>query len=434
QSLHTTVIGPEGLPLEIQIRTREMQDMAEFGVAAHWMYKAQPGGDGRARGPASAGDEKLKWLRSMLDWQQDTSDPAEFMEALRIDLLEEEVYVFTPKGEVKNLAAGATPVDFAYEVHTDVGHRCVGAKVNGKMVPLHYELKSGDIVEVLTSNRERGPSRDWLALVRTTRARNKIKQWFKAESREDTEHAGRELLQEHVRKQGLPPQKIVSSPLLADVIREMGFRKADDFYIALGGAKISAKTVVNKVMQRLKQGEAAEGEQRTAVEDLLVTGRQRRQPTSSSSEYGIRVEGVDDVMLRLAKCCRPVPGDAILGYISLGRGITIHRADCPNAATLRKDPERFTPVAWEGDHETVFKVELQVDAWDRHRLLEDLSRTFAETGINIVEARCVVSHPMVQNRFVVEVGDTQLLKAAVNRLRNIDSVFDAYRVTPGAGK
>ncbi len=430
QSLHTTVIGPEGLPLEIQIRTKDMQEMAEFGVAAHWIYKVD--GDGKA-GPAADGDAKLKWLRSMLDWQQETSDPKEFMDALKVDLFEDEVYVFTPKGEVKNLAAGATPLDFAYEVHTDVGHRCVGAKVNGKLVPLHYELKSGDIVEVMTSNRERGPSRDWLAVVRTTRARNKIKQWFKAESRDDTEHAGRDILHEQLKKHGLPAQKIVSSPLLADVIREMGFKKADDFYIALGGAKISAKVVVNKIMQRLKQGEAAEGEARTLADDLLATRRQRRQPTSTSTQYGIRVEGVDDVMLRLAKCCRPVPGDPIVGYISLGRGITIHREDCPNAVQLRKDPDRFTPVSWEGDHETAFKVELQVDAWDRHRLLEDLSRTFAEAGINIVEARCVVSHPMVQNWFVVEVGDLQVLKAAINRLRNIDSVFDAYRVTPGGG-
>ncbi|HEX4344294.1 MAG TPA: bifunctional (p)ppGpp synthetase/guanosine-3',5'-bis(diphosphate) 3'-pyrophosphohydrolase [Solirubrobacteraceae bacterium] len=428
QSLHTTVIGPEGLPLEIQIRTREMQDMAEFGVAAHWIYKDD---GGRKAGPAADGEAKLTWLRAMLDNQQDTKDPKEFMDALKVDLSEDEVYVFTPKGEVKNLAAGATPLDFAYEVHTDVGHRCVGAKVNGKMVPLHYELKSGDIVEVMTSNRDRGPSRDWLAVVRTTRARNKIKQWFKAESRDDTEHAGRDILHEALKKHGLPHQKIVSSPLLADVIREMGFKKADDFYIALGGAKISAKVVVNKVMQRLKQGEAAEGEQRTAAEEMLSTRRQRRQPTSSSTQYGIAVDGVDDVMLRLAKCCRPVPGDEIVGYISLGRGITIHREDCPNAVALRKDPERFTAVNWEGDHETAFKVELQVDAWDRHRLLEDLSRTFAEAGINIVEARCVVSHPMVQNWFVVEVGDLQVLKHAISRLRNIDSVFDCYRVTPG---
>jgi GTP pyrophosphokinase len=327
------------------------------------------------------------------------------------------VFVFTPKGEVKSLAAGATPLDFAYEIHTDVGHRCVGAKVNGKIVPLSYQLRSGDIVEVLTSKRERGPSRDWLALVRTTRARNKIKAWFKAESRKDTEHTGREQLQDHLKKQGLPAQKIVGSTLLADVIREMGFRKAEDFYIALGGAKISAR--------------AAEADP-TAAADLLHTRRRRSRPTTSSSRFGISVEGIDEVMLRLAKCCRPVPGDPIVGYISLGRGITIHREDCPNVAVLKRDPERFTEVSWDGDADTSFRVEIEVDGWDRHRLLEDMSRTFAEAGINILEARCIVNHPMVKNRFVVEVGDTRTLDQTINRLRNIDAVFDAYRVTPGA--
>ncbi len=427
QALHTTVIGPEGQPLEIQIRTREMHDMAEFGVAAHWIYKR---GDGPGAAPTSE-DAKLMWLRRLLDWQQELQDPREFMETLKVDLFEDEVFVFTPKGEVKNLAAGATPLDFAYEVHTDVGHRCVGAKVNGKIVPLHYELRSGDIVEVLTSKRERGPSRDWLALVRTTRARNKIKAWFKAESREDSEHAGRELLQEHLKKAGLPAQKIAGSALLADVIRELGYRKADDFYIALGGAKISPKVVVNKLMQRLKQGEAADTGP-SASADLLDTRKTHHRPTTSATRYGIKVDGVDDVMLRLAKCCHPVPGDPIVGYISLGRGITIHREDCPNARALRKDPERFTPVAWDGENATSFRAEIQVEGWDRHHLLEDLSRTFAEVGINIIEARCTVNQPMISNRFVVEVGDTQSLKTVVARLRNIDSVFDVYRVTPGS--
>jgi guanosine-3',5'-bis(diphosphate) 3'-pyrophosphohydrolase len=423
QSLHTTVIGPEGRPLEIQIRTHEMHEMAEFGVAAHWVYK-QP--DGRA------GDEdaKLKWLRSMLDWQKDLSDPREFMETLRTDLFGEEVYVFTPKGEVKSLAAGATPLDFAYEVHTEIGHRCVGARVNGKIVPLHCELRSGDIVEILTAKRERGPSRDWLAMVKTTRARNKIKAWFKAETRQDTEHSGRELLQEQLRKQGLPAQKITGSALLADVIREVGFRKADDFYIALGAAKISPKLVVGKLMQRLKHGEAADGE--GAAEELSRVGRTRRRTTKSSGQYGIKVDGVEDVMVRLAKCCRPVPGDEIVGYISLGRGITIHRQDCPNAIVLRKSPERFTTVSWDGEESTGFVVEVQIDAWDRHHLLADLSRAFSESGANILEARCLSMGPMVKNRFVVEVADSHSLKSAITRLRNVDSVFDAYRVIPGA--
>jgi GTP diphosphokinase / guanosine-3',5'-bis(diphosphate) 3'-diphosphatase len=431
-SLHTTVIGPEGRPLEIQIRTREMHDLAEFGIAAHWMYKEGAGGRDSTRPAPSDSDGKLKWLRSLMDYQQDMADPREFMENLKVDLFEDEVFLFTPKGEVKSLAAGSTPLDFAYEIHTDVGHRCVGAKVNGKIVPLSYQLRSGDIVEVLTSKRERGPSRDWLALVKTTRARNKIKAWFKAESRRDTEHSGRELLQDALRKAGLPAQKLVGSPLLADVIREMGFKKGDDFYIALGAAKVSATTVVNKLLQRLKQGEAAESEP-TATDDLIQTSRRRTRPTTSSSRYGIAVEGIDEVMLRLAKCCRPVPGDPIVGYISLGRGITIHRGDCPNVAVLKKDPERFTSVSWDGDAETSFRVEIEVDGWDRHRLLEDMSRTFAEAGINILDAHCSVNHPMVKNRFVVEVGDTRTLDQAINRLRNIDAVFDAYRVTPGAG-
>jgi guanosine-3',5'-bis(diphosphate) 3'-pyrophosphohydrolase len=430
QALHTTVIGPEGRPLEIQIRTSDMHETAEYGVAAHWRYKeGGKKGSGKPSDPTAA---KLQWLKSLLDAHQDAENPEEFTDQLRGELIEDEVFVFTPKGEVKSLAAGATPLDFAYEIHTDVGHRCVGSKVNGKIVPLHYELQSGDIVEVLTSKRERGPSRDWLAVVKTTRARNKIKQWFKAESREDSEHTGRDLLQEHLTKAGLPAQKITGSPLLADVIREMGFKKADDFYIALGGAKISPKVVVNKVLARLKAGEAAE--EPSAAEDLIPRkAPARRRPESLATKYGIRVEGVADVPLRLAKCCRPVSGDPIIGYVSLGRGITIHREDCPNAVALRRDADRLVPVSWDGDNETSFKVEIQVDAWDRHRLLEDLSRTFAEGGVNILEARCIVDKPMVKNRFVIEVADTQALKSTVNRLRAIDSVFDAYRVIPAGG-
>ena len=372
QALHTTVIGPEGRPLEIQIRTHEMHETAEYGVAAHWLYKEDP---------SKPGDDKVEWLKQLVDWQQDVSDPQEFAETLKADLFEDEVFVFTPKGEVKSLAAGATPLDFAYEIHTDVGHRCVGAKVNGKIVPLHYELTSGDICEVLTSKKERGPSRDWLSLAKTTRAQSKIRAWFKRERREDSERVGRETLQESLRRQGLPPQKIAGSPLLADVIREMGFKKADDFYIALGQGKISAKVATNKIMQRLKQGESAVEPQGAGAE-LLERRESSPKKTAASSAYGIKVKGIDDVMLRLAKCCRPVPGDPIVGYISLGKGITIHHEDCPNAKALMKNPERFADVAWDGEEgaSSSFRVEIEIDGWDRHRLLEDLSRTFAETG------------------------------------------------------
>jgi GTP pyrophosphokinase len=420
QALHTTVIGPEGKPLEIQIRTGDMHELAEYGIAAHVAYKEGGNGDPER--------EKMTWLRQLVE-EEGEQDPAEFLESLRVDLFEDEVFVFTPKGEVKNLSAGSTPLDFAYAVHTDVGHRCVGAKVNGKIVPLHYQLKSGDIVEVLTGKQERGPSRDWLKLVRTSRARNKIRAWFKQERREDAERHGREALEQALRKRNLPMQKIAMSPLLADVIREMGFRKAGEFYIALGQGKISSKTVANKLMQRLKAGEAVD-----EAEPLgLIGGREdEARRTKEASNFGIRVKGVDEVAVRLAKCCRPVPGDPILGYISLGRGITIHREDCKNVKALRKAPERFVDVSWDGDNEASYRVALQVDAWDRTRLLEDLSRTFAEVGINILEASCTTKHPMVKNRFVVEVGDTQQLKQCISRLRNVDSVFDAYRITPTA--
>jgi guanosine-3',5'-bis(diphosphate) 3'-pyrophosphohydrolase len=428
QALHTTVIGPEGQPLEIQIRTPDMHELAEYGVAAHVIYKEPPARKGGSRDPER---EKMTWLRQLLELESD-QDPQEFLESLKVDLFEDEVFVFTPRGEVKNLSAGSTPLDFAYAVHTDVGHRCVGAKVNGKIVPLHYQLKSGDIVEILTAKQERGPSRDWLSLVRTSRARNKIRAFLKRERREDAERRGRETLQAALRKRGLPAQKVAGSPLLVDVAREMGFRKADDFYVSLGQAKISSKTVANKVFQRLKQGEAM-GEEAEGTDPgaTLLRGKDERQRrTQDASDYGIKVEGVEDVMVRLAKCCRPVPGDSILGYVSLGRGITIHREDCKNVLALMKAPERFTKVSWDGDNATSYRVELQVDAWDRTRLLEDLSRTFAEAGINILEATCTTKHPMVKNRFVVEVGDTKQLKQCVTRLRNIESVFDAYRITP----
>ena len=429
QALHTTVIGPEGRPLEIQIRTPDMHELAEYGVAAHVLYKELPSQDG-VKG--DKGREKMTWLRQLLEAEGE-QEPEEFLESLKVDLFEDEVFVFTPKGEVKNLSAGSTPLDFAYSIHTDVGHRCVGAKVNGKIVPLHYQLKSGDIVEILTAKQERGPSRDWLALVRTTRARNKIRAFLQRERREDAEHRGRETLQTELKKRGLPPQKIAGAPILADVIREMGFRKADDFYIALGGAKISAKTVANKVLQRLKAGEAVTGDEAESRLAGVLEGRDERQRrTQEASAYGIEVKGVDDVVVRLAKCCRPVPGDEIVGYISLGRGITIHREDCKNVVPLRRAPERFTDVSWAGDNRASYRVELQVDAWDRTRLLEDLSRTFSEAGVNILEANCTTKHPMVRNRFVVEVGDNGQLKQCINRLRHVEAVFDAYRITPGA--
>jgi GTP pyrophosphokinase len=418
QALHTTVIGPEGKPLEIQIRTEEMHKLAEYGIAAHVSYKEGGRGDPQR--------EKMTWLRQLVEAEGE-QDPAEFLESLKVDLFEDEVFVFTPKGEVKNLSAGSTPLDFAYAVHTDVGHSCVGAKVNGAIVPLHYQLRSGDIVEVLTAKQKRAPSLDWLKLVRTSRARNKIRAWFKEERREDAERDGREGLEEALKKRGVPMQKIAGSALLADVIREMGFRKASEFYIAIGQGKISTKTAVNKILQRLKAGESVDDAPLPATRH---SDRARR--TKDASNYGIVVQGVEDVAVRLAKCCRPVPGDEIAGYVSLGRGITIHRADCKNVKALKRAPERFVDVGWEGDNEASYRVEIQIDAYDRTRLLEDLSRTFSEGGINIIGATCTTNHPMVKNKFVIEVGDTEQLKHCITRLRNVESVFDAYRITPTA--
>jgi guanosine-3',5'-bis(diphosphate) 3'-pyrophosphohydrolase len=415
QSLHTTVIGPHGKPLEIQIRTHDMHATAEFGVAAHWRYKQEVRGAG-----------SQEWLTRMMDWQRDTTDPGEFLETLRSDLYQHEVYVFTPKGELRALPAGATPLDFAYEIHTDVGHRCVGAKVNGRIVPLSYTLASGDFVEILTSKAPRGPSRDWLNLVTTSKARAKIRQFFRKERREDAEHRGREALQDQLRKAGLPSQKIVASPLLHQVISEMGFRKAEDFYVSLGLGKTSVHTVVNKVLTRLKAGQAV------AEESALVAKPAKRRSAAQSSDLGVEIEGLKDVLVRLARCCKPVPGDDIVGYISLGRGITIHRTECPNARALGRSPERFTPVAWTGSSRQSFRVEVAVDGWDRVRLLEDLSRTISECGANIVSAICQSEDQVVRNRFVVELGEVGEIKHLIASLRNVEGVFDAYRVSPGS--
>ncbi len=310
QSLHTTVMGPQGKPLEIQIRTREMHETAQYGIAAHWMYKK--GGRVSQRGDAHM--EKLHWLRQIMDWQSETKDPSEFMESLHIDLLRDEVYVFTPKGEVKSLPAGSTPVDFAYAIHTDVGHNCVGAKVDGHIVPLTYKLQSGDIVEILTSKTGHGPSRDWLQFVASSGARNKIRQWFKRERREDAEHLGREALLEALRKQGLPAQKLIGSELMNEIIKESNIAKREDFFVAVGSGKISPQHVVTRFIQNLSRETDRQAGALTALPATLP--KDAKAP--SASQLGIRVEGVEDVAIRIPQCCRPVPGDDVIGYISLG--------------------------------------------------------------------------------------------------------------------
>jgi len=416
RSLHTTVIGPEGRPLEIQVRTREMQETAELGVAAHWAYK---------RGTKSAADEEwMSWVKQLMDAHEDDADASEFVKSLRTDLFAEEVFVFTPKGAVKTLPAGATPIDFAYAVHTDVGHRTVGAKVNGRIVPLHYKLRSGDRVEILTSKAGRGPSRDWLSLAKSSRAKNKIRQFFSREQKEDLEAKGRESLEHSLKAQNLPYRKLAGSAVLAGVIRESGYKKAEDFYIALGSGKLTAGSIVNKVLQRLKVEEVVH------EETLQPRKKPRARDALGSATYGINVVGVEDVLVRIARCCTPVPGDQIVGYISLGKGITIHRGDCPNVRALMRNPERFTPVEWDGGTTQSFRVQIAVDSWDRSRLLEDVARTFAEHGANIVSYGGVVEDQMAKNWYVAEVGDVKALRALLTALRNVEAVFDAYRVTP----
>jgi guanosine-3',5'-bis(diphosphate) 3'-pyrophosphohydrolase len=414
RSLHTTVIGPEGKPLEIQVRTLDMHETAEYGIAAHWLYKGAKGKKGDA--------EQLAWMKQLAEWQREEPDPQELKRAFP-ELASDEVYVYTPKGELKNLPSGSTPIDFAYSVHTDVGHRTVGAKVNGRIVPLHYRLQTGDFVEILTSKQAgRGPSRDWLSLAASSRARNKIRQWFTRETREETEQRGRESLETNLKQHNLPYKKLAGSQLLAQVIREMGFKKAEDFYLALGSGKLQVSQVVNKLLQRLKTEEG--------VTEEPAPAKPKAREAVSSENFGIVVPGVQDVLVRLAKCCTPVPGDEIAGYISLGKGITIHRRDCPNVKSLMRNPERFTVVEWDGGASQSFRVQIAVVSWDRPRLLEDVARTFAEHGANIVEYGGHVQDQMAKNWYVAEVGDIKALRGLLNALRNVDAVFDAFRVTP----
>ena len=417
RSLHTTVIGPEGRPLEIQVRTREMHETAELGVAAHWFSYKHRG--------AKPGEEWLDWVKQLMDVHEEEPDAREFVKSFRTDLFDEEVFVFTPKGEVKTLPAGATPIDFAYAVHTDVGHRTVGAKVNGRIVPLHYKLKSGDRVEVLTSKSGRGPSRDWLSLAASSRARNKIRQFFSREQKEDLEAKGRDALEQALKAQNLPYRKLAGSAVLAGVIRESGFKKAEDFYLALGSGKLTAGSIVNKVLQKLKVEQVAE------EEAVLPRKKPKARDAIASNTYGINVVGVEDVLVRLAKCCTPVPGDAIVGYISLGKGITVHRGDCPNVRALMRNPERFTPVEWDGG-------DLARASASRSRSTRGTARACSRTSPGRSPSTARTSSPTAARSRIrwrrtgtsPQVGDLKALRTLLTALRNVDAVFDAYRVTP----
>ncbi|HZP30642.1 MAG TPA: bifunctional (p)ppGpp synthetase/guanosine-3',5'-bis(diphosphate) 3'-pyrophosphohydrolase, partial [Acidimicrobiia bacterium] len=364
QSLHTTVVGPTGKPVEVQIRTREMHRRAEFGIAAHWGYKE--------RSPS----EDLAWLQRMVDWQQETSDPEEFMETLKVDLEQDEVFVFTPKGKVVTLLAGATPIDFAYTIHTEVGHRCIGARVNGRLVPLDSTLSSGDTVEIFTSKVEgAGPSRDWLQFVQTPRARSKIRQWFSRERRVDAIENGRDELVKALRKEGLPVQKLAQP--LAKVAESMHYADLEALHAAIGEGHVSARAVAQRVHRELRGGE----------EDQLPTTAQRppRAPRLQRRRtVGVHVEGLDDVMVRLSRCCTPVPGDEIMGFVTRGRGVSVHRSDCANAASLSTQTHRVIEVEWDADETATFVVSVEVEALDRSRLLRDVAQVLADHHVNIL--------------------------------------------------
>jgi GTP pyrophosphokinase len=413
QSLHTTVVGPRGKAVEVQIRTQEMHRRAEYGIAAHWGYKE--------REPA----DDLLWLQRMVDWQQETSDPGEFMESLKIDLEYDEVFVFTPKGKVITLATGATPIDFAYAIHTDVGHRCIGARVNGRLVPLDSTLVSGDTVEIFTSKVEgAGPSRDWLQFVRTPRATTKIRQWFSRERRVDAIDTGREELTKALRREGLPVQRLSQSDSLVAVSDALHYADLDALYAAIGEHHVSAKAVVQRLQRELRGGE----------EQLPVTTA--RPPRTARADErratGVHVEGLDDVMVRLARCCTPVPGDAIMGFVTRGRGVSVHRTDCANAAGLVDHAERLIEVEWDHDQPASFVVSVEVEALDRSRLLRDISHVLAEYHVNIMSSTSQTSSDRVAKfRFDFELADPGHLESIISALKRIDSVYAASRVLPG---
>ncbi len=424
QSLHTTVIGPAGRPLEIQIRTEEMHRTAEYGIAAHWRYKEG--------GRHESFDERLSWLRQMLEWQTELKDPREFMEALKIDLFEDEVFVFTPKGDVISLRKGSTPLDFAYAIHTEVGNRCVGAKVNGSIVPLTYELQLGDRVEVLTS-KSASPSRDWLGIVRTSSAKTKIRAHFAKVSRSDDLAKGRDEVVKVLRKQGLGLSGAALGKALDAVAVDMNFAAADDLLAQVGAGKESAQKVVTKLMKRMEKdggGKPAEADEHTLPPDIPMTPprKRRRSPT------GVKVKGIDDVLVRLARCCNPVPGDPIVGFVTRGRGVSVHREDCPNATELLKSPERILGVEWEQTADSVYQVEIAVEALDRTGLLRDISVVLAEAGVNIMSASVHTDRSSIaQLRFLFELGNMAQLDRVFAAVRSVDGVFDVRRQLPRAG-
>lgn len=412
QSLHTTVIGPNGKAIEIQIRTYDMHSRAEFGIAAHWKYKQ--GGDQKS--------PEMLWLRQLHEWQKETEDPSEFLEALRFDLGSPEVFVFTPKGSVIALPGGSTPVDFAFSVHTDVGLRCAGAKVNGRLVPLESKLANGDVVEIVTNKSDSaGPSRDWLNFVKSPRARSKIKAWFSKERREEAIDAGRESIARQMRKAGLPLQKIFAGHALLELAHDLHYADIDALYSAVGDGHVSAASIIEKLIVSM----GVEDSHPEPSVEYIPTDNQAAKRTSSA----IKVEGVDDVLVKLARCCTPVPGDEIMGFITKGSGISVHRDDCRNAQDLvEHQGERVVGVSWLAGAASIFLVNIQIEALDRARLLADVTRTLSEQHVNILSAAVSTSKDRVAiSKFTFEMADAKHLDSVLAAVRNVEGVYDVYR-------
>ncbi|WP_371614993.1 bifunctional (p)ppGpp synthetase/guanosine-3',5'-bis(diphosphate) 3'-pyrophosphohydrolase [Streptomyces sp. NBC_00454] len=436
QSLHTTVIGPSGKPVELQIRTFDMHRRAEYGIAAHWKYKQQTvAGTSKVRtdvpqaAKGSAGHDTVNdmaWLRQLLDWQKETEDPSEFLDSLRFDLSRNEVFVFTPKGDVIALPAGATSVDFAYAVHTEVGHRTIGARVNGRLVPLESTLDNGDLVEVFTSKAEgAGPSRDWLGFVKSPRARNKIRAWFSKERRDEAIEHGKDAIARAMRKQNLPIQRILTGDSLVTLAHEMRYPDISSLYAAIGEGHVAAQGVVQKLVQALGGEDAANED----IEESIapVQGRSKRR---KNADPGVVVKGVDDVWVKLARCCTPVPGDPIVGFVTRGSGVSVHRKDCVNVDSLSQQPERMLEVEWAPTQSSVFLVAIQVEALDRSRLLSDVTRVLSDQHVNILSAAVQTSRDRVAtSRFTFEMGDPKHLGHVLKAVRGVEGVYDVYRVT-----
>ncbi|WP_372733445.1 bifunctional (p)ppGpp synthetase/guanosine-3',5'-bis(diphosphate) 3'-pyrophosphohydrolase [Nocardioides sp.] len=429
QSLHTTVIGPQGKPVEMQIRTFGMHRRAEYGVAAHWKYKE----DGRSGVDTDkAGDvDDMTWVKQLLDWQSDVEDPGEFLESLRFEINRAETYVFTPRGDVIALPAGATPVDFAYAVHTEVGHHTIGARVNGRLVPLESTLENGDVIEVFTSKSPTaGPSRDWLAFVKSPRARSKIRQWFTKERREEAIERGKEQIAKLMRKEGMPLKRLLSQESLTQVAEHFKLADITGLYAAVGEGNVSAQAVVRRVIE---MHGGSEGAQEDLAEAVTITGRRQRTKVGSGAsggDVGVVVKGAPDVWVKLAKCCTPVPPDDILGFVTKGGGVSVHRDDCTNAAELRSHPEKLLEVEWAPSGQSTFLVNIQVEALDRARLLADITMALSDVHVNILSASLQTTRNRVsKSRFSFEMAEAKHLDSVLNAVRSVPGVFDAYRVT-----